>query len=206
MAPRSVTILDLGLGNLHSVARAFERAGAVTSITSDPDAVHGADRVVVPGQGAIRQCSIALAGGLGDALRASIAKGTPYFGICLGMQCLFERSEEAPDVAGLGLFAGEVTRFAKDLADADGTRLKVPHMGWNAIDTAHPLLDPGGYYYFVHSFKCEPKDASLTVATADYGGPFCAAIAKDNVFACQFHPEKSHRAGAKLLSRFLETT
>lgn len=206
MAPRSVTILDLGLGNLHSVARAFERAGASTSITTDPDAVRKAARVVVPGQGAIRQCSLALAGDFGEALRETIAKGTPYFGICLGMQCLFERSEEAKDVLGMGLFRGEVTRFSRELADASGARLKVPHMGWNAVQTRHPLLDDGGYYYFVHSFKCEPADPSLTVATADYGGPFCAAIAKDNVFACQFHPEKSHRKGAKLLERFLETT
>lgn len=206
MAPRSVTILDLGLGNLHSVARAFERAGAIATITHDPEAVLAADRVVVPGQGAIRQCSIALSGGLGEALRAVIANGTPYLGICLGMQCLFERSEEAPDVAGMGLFAGEVRRFPGDLVGPAGERLKVPHMGWNAIETQHPLLVSGGYYYFVHSFRCVPADPSLTVATADYGGPFCAAIARDNVFACQFHPEKSHRLGAILLERFMERT
>lgn len=201
---RIVTILDLGLGNLHSVARAFERAGAVPTITSDPDVVRRADRVVVPGQGAIRQCSIALAGGLGDAVRASIDSGTPYLGICLGMQCLFESSEEAPGVSGMGLYRGTVKRFAHDLVDDEGHRLKVPHMGWNQVATKHPYLDDGGYYYFVHSFHCVPDDASLVVATTDYGGPFCSAIAKDNVFACQFHPEKSHRLGAKLIERYLE--
>ncbi len=201
---RTVTILDLGLGNLHSVARAFERADASPIITSDPDLVRRADRVVVPGQGAIRQCSIALLGGLGEALRESIAAGTPYLGICLGMQALFERSEEAPEVAGLGLFAGEVRKFAPDLRDAEGRLLKVPHMGWNQTRSRHPFVVDGGWYYFVHSYHCVPADTSIIAATTDYGVDFCSAIAKDNVFACQFHPEKSHRLGARLIQRYLE--
>lgn len=201
---RTVTILDLGLGNLHSVARAFERAGANPVISSDPDEVVRADRVVVPGQGAIRQCSIALAGGLGDALRASIAKGTPYLGICLGMQALFEASEESPGVAGMGFFRGQVRRFPSDLRDTDGRLLKVPHMGWNQTATRHPYLVDGGWYYFVHSFHCVPEDPSIVAATTEYGITFCSAVAKDNVFACQFHPEKSHHLGALLIKRYLE--
>jgi glutamine amidotransferase len=213
MSAKVVTILDLELGNLHSVARAFERAGASAVITSDPDVVRAADRVVVPGQGAIRQCSIALRGGLGDAVRESIARGTPYLGICLGMQCLFESSEEAPGVAGLGIYAGTVKRFASDLVDRTATSplghpLKVPHMGWNQVVSNHPYVakqgDEDGWYYFVHSFHCVPSDRSLVAATTDYGGDFCSAIAKDNVFACQFHPEKSHHMGARLIERYLE--
>lgn len=203
---RSVTILDLGLGNLHSVARAFERSGGAPTITADPDVVRRAARVVVPGQGAIRQCSIALRGGLGDALVETIRGGTPYLGICLGMQALFERSEEAPEVDGLGLFRGEVKRFRSDLVGPDGRHLKIPHMGWNQVDTAHRYLENGGWYYFVHSFHCVPADPSIVAATTDYGGPFVSAVAKDNVFACQFHPEKSHVLGARLIARFLEST
>lgn len=203
---RSVTILDLGLGNLHSVARAFERSGGEPTITADPDVVRRAARVVVPGQGAIRQCSIALRGGLGEALLETIRSGTPYLGICLGMQALFERSEEAPEVDGLGLFRGEVKRFRGDLVGPDGRHLKIPHMGWNQVETSHPFLESGGWYYFVHSFHCVPSDPSIVAATTDYGDPFVSAVAKDNVFACQFHPEKSHILGARLIARFLEST
>lgn len=204
MSTHVVTILDLGLGNLHSVARAFERASASPVITSDPDVVRRADRVVVPGQGAIGQCSIALAGGLGDAVRESIARGTPYLGICLGMQCLFESSEEAPGVPGLGIFRGVVKRFSDLGVDERGLPMKVPHMGWNQVASTHPFLTDGGWYYFVHSFHCVPEDASLIAGTTDYGGPFCSAVAKDNVFACQFHPEKSHHMGARLIEHYLE--
>jgi len=130
--------------------------------------------------------------------------GTPYLGICLGMQCLFERSDEAPGVSGLGYFKGEVKRFEGGRLDTDGRLLKVPHMGWNNVHSSHGYLVDAGYYYFVHSFHCVPEDASIIAATTDYGAPFCSAIAKDNVFACQFHPEKSHLLGARLLERYLE--
>lgn len=200
-----VTILDLGLGNLHSVARAFERASAAPELTSDPDVVRRADRLVVPGQGAIRQCSIALDGALGDALVERMRAGTPYLGICLGMQCLFDESEEALDVRGLGWFRGRVARFAGGMVGPDGRTLKVPHMGWNAVRGAHPFVEDGAYYYFVHSFRCVPADTSIVVGSTEYGGDFCSAVARDNVFACQFHPEKSHHAGARLLERFLAT-
>lgn len=198
-----VTIVDLGLGNLHSVARAFERVGAAPTIASDPDAIRGAERLVVPGQGAFRECAEALVAGLGDALREAIAAGTPYLGICLGMQVLFADSEEAPGARGLGIFPGRVVRFRHDLTARDGTRLKVPHMGWNQVSGRHPLVEDGGWYYFVHSYYCVPDDDALVAGTATYGEPFCAAIARDNVFACQFHPEKSQARGATLVERFL---
>lgn len=198
-----VTIVDLGLGNLHSVAKAFERAGAVAELSSDPDTLLRADRLVMPGQGAFKECAHALAGELGEAVRDWIAGGKPYLGICLGMQALFESSEEAPGEQGLGIFAGTVERFDAGLVDREGHALKVPHIGWNQIESRHPVFEDGEWYYFVHSYYCVPADRSLAVATTDYGGPFCSAIARDNVLACQFHPEKSQHAGARLIRRFL---
>lgn len=198
-----VAIVDLGLGNLHSVAKAFERAGASPELSADPDVLLGADRLVLPGQGAFKECAQALAGEIGDAVRAWIDSGRPYLGICLGMQALFESSEEAPGAKGLGIFPGEVQRFGRDLSDADGNPLKVPHIGWNQIDSVHPVFENGEWYYFVHSYYCVPRDESLIAATTDYGGPFCSAIARDNVLACQFHPEKSQHAGARVISHFL---
>jgi imidazole glycerol-phosphate synthase subunit HisH len=204
MSAREVAILDLGVGNLHSVARAFERAGARARITRDPDEVRRADRLVVPGQGAIEGCALALAGGLGEAVLEEIRRGQPYLGICLGMQVLFEESDEAIGTPCLGHFAGRVVRFDDGMVDAEGRRLKVPHMGWNQIRASHPVFQNEDYFYFVHSYHCVPSDPSVVAASADYGGPLCAAVARENVLACQFHPEKSHHAGARLISRFLE--
>lgn len=203
MTAGRVAIVDLGLGNLHSVAKAFERAGADPELSADPEVLLRADRLVMPGQGAFKECAHALCGEVGEAVRAWIDSGRPYLGICLGMQALFESSEEAPGERGLGIFAGTVRRFAADLRDADGRRLKVPHIGWNQIESTHPVFEDGEWYYFVHSYCCVPDDERLTVATADYGGPFCAAIARENVLACQFHPEKSQHAGARLIEHFL---
>ncbi len=198
-----VTIADLGLGNLHSVAQAFTRAGVEAHITRDPKEMASAERLVFPGQGAFRECAETLATDVGPALRAFIETGRPYLGICLGMQALFETSEESEGL-GLGHFGGRVVRFAPDMKDQEtGDRLKVPHMGWNQVETDHPLLEPEGWYYFVHSYYVVPEDESIVAATSDYGARFCAAVAKDNVFACQFHPEKSHHAGARLIERFL---
>ncbi|MBC7173513.1 MAG: imidazole glycerol phosphate synthase subunit HisH [Polyangiaceae bacterium] len=205
MNEKRVVILDLELGNLHSVARAVERAGGKPEITADPDRVRQADRVIVPGQGAIRKCMSSLEGGLGDSLLELVRAGRPYLGICLGMQALFESSEEAPDVRGLGYFGGRVVRFENGVLGPDGQPLKVPHMGWNQIDSRSPAFEDGAWFYFVHSYYCAPEDPSIVVATANYGGPFCVAIERENVLGCQFHPEKSHRAGVRLLSRFLET-
>ncbi len=192
------TILDLGLGNLHSVMRAVERVGARPVLVTGADEVATADRLLVPGQGGFAVGAATLAGGVGDALREYIAAGRPYFGICLGMQLLFETSEEAPGAAGLGVFGGAVRRLR-----GEGGR-KVPHMGWNALESAHPLLPSGAWMYFVHSYHCVPTDDSLVAATVDYGEPVCAAIARGNCVATQFHPEKSQRRGEALLRRFLE--
>ena len=203
MTAGRVAIVDLGLGNLHSVAKAFERAGADPELSADPEVLLRADRLVMPGQGAFKECAHALAGEVGEAVRTWIDSGRPYLGICLGMQALFESSEEAPGERGLGIFAGTVRRFPEDLRDSGGRRLKVPHIGWNQIESTHPVFEDGEWYYFVHSYCCVPDDERLTVATADYGGPFCAAIARENVLACQFHPEKSQHAGARLIGHFL---
>jgi glutamine amidotransferase len=201
---KSVVIADLGLGNLRSVARAVERAGGSATIASDPDVVRKASRLIVPGQGAFRDCVVALERGFREALHDVIARGNAYLGLCLGMQILFESSEEAPG-AGLGVLRGHVKRFSSDMRDPDtGARLKVPHMGWNQVEGSHALLEPRAHFYFVHSFYCAPEDQSLTVGLTHYGIPFCAAVAKDNVFACQFHPEKSQEEGHRLLSRFVE--
>jgi glutamine amidotransferase len=198
-----VAIVDLGLGNLHSVAKAFERAGARPELSADPSVLLAADRLVMPGQGAFKECAQALSGEVGDAVREWISTGRPYLGICLGMQALFESSEEAPGHRGLGIFPGSVKRFRSDLVDSEGHPLKVPHIGWNQIESRHPVFEDGEWYYFVHSYYCLPEDEDLVVATTDYGEPFCSAIARDNVLACQFHPEKSQHAGARVIGHFL---
>jgi glutamine amidotransferase len=204
MGETSVVIADLGAGNLRSVARAVQRAGAEPTITDDPEALKRADALIVPGQGAFRDSAHALSRGFAPALRAYIASGRPYLGLCIGMQILFEGSEEFPEGEGLGHFPGRVRRFAKPLHDpASGELLKVPHMGWNQVRAQHPLLPPEAWFYFVHSYHCVPEDPALSVASANYGGDFCAAVARDNVFACQFHPEKSQEEGRRLLERFV---
>ena len=203
MSTGRVAIVDLGLGNLHSVAKAFERAGAQPELSADPEVLLRADRLVMPGQGAFKECAHALAGEVGDAVREWISSGRPYLGICLGMQALFDSSEEAPGESGLGIFRGEVKRFSRDLTDDEGRGLKVPHIGWNQIESRHPVFENGEWYYFVHSYYCVPEDQSLVAATTDYGGPFCSAISRDNVLACQFHPEKSQHAGARVIGHFL---
>jgi len=203
MSGGRVAIVDLGLGNLHSVAKAFERAGATPELSADPDVLLRADRLVMPGQGAFKECAHALGGEIGETVREWIDSGRPYLGICLGMQALFDSSEEAPGEKGLGIFPGTVQRFGRDLSDADGNPLKVPHIGWNQIESTHPVFENGEWYYFVHSYYCVPSDESLIAATTDYGGPFCSAIARDNVLACQFHPEKSQHAGARVIGHFL---
>jgi glutamine amidotransferase len=203
----SVVLVDTSMGNLRSVARALTRAGGAVEVSGDPERVRGAERLVVPGQGHFGAFREALAGGLGEALVEYVHRGRPYLGICLGMQVLFERSEEDEGTAGLGVLAGTVRRFADDLPDPDDAarRLKVPHMGWNRVEGAHPLLPAhDDWFYFVHSYYCDPADDAVVVGWCDYGRRFAAAVARDHVFACQFHPEKSQRAGAALLERFLE--
>ncbi len=193
----AVTIVDLGLGNIQSVVRAFERAGAAPTRTVDASDVPSAERLVVPGQGAFRDGARALRSPLGEAVRRHLDSDKPYLGICLGMQLLFEASEEAPGERGLGFLRGEVKRFRPAVAS-----LKVPHMGWNRVRSRHPLVDDGHWFYFVHSYYCVPRDASVAVVEAEYGAPFCAAVGGGRLFACQFHPEKSQRSGQRLLRRF----
>src|SRR5256885_12214615 len=213
-----VAIVDVGTGNLRSVQKAVERVaidaglGWQALISSDPEAIARADKVVVPGQGAFRDCATALAGGIAPAIRSQIRKGTPFLGICLGLQCLFESSEEAPGCQVLGLFQGTNVRLADNQQDpASGEPVKIPHMGWNAVELlgrGHPFLEAAGgngtHFYFTHSYHAVPSDPSLLAARARHG-PFSitAAIAKDNVFASQFHPEKSQAAGLALLTAFL---
>jgi glutamine amidotransferase len=208
MARPRIAIVDTGSGNLRSVEKALAVAGADGFVTRDADQVAASDKVVMPGQGAFGAYVAGLnraGGALRDAVLAAIYAGKPYLGICMGLQVLFEASEEEPGCAGFGLLPGQVVKFKV------APPLKVPHMGWNACQRpdgadAVPLLADaadGTYFYFVHSFYPVPANPRDLALTADHGGSFCAAVARDNIFACQFHPEKSQRAGLALLSRFV---
>lgn len=206
-----VVVVDAGLGNLRSVERALQAAAAERGLdvrverSADPERVRRADRVIVPGQGGFGAGARALGGGLREALLESMRRGMPFLGICLGLQLLFEASDEAPGERGLAWFPGRVVR----LAAAPG--IKIPHMGWNQLETSagsHPHLEAAGgsgaWVYFVHSFHALPADSSVVKAVASYGpNVVTAAVARDNVFATQFHPEKSQRAGLALLGSFL---
>ena len=200
-----IAIVDVCSGNLRSVERAIAKVGGDVVVTRDPDVVRKADKIVVPGQGAFGVFMRGLVErGLGEALREAIASGRPYLGICLGLQILFEASEEQGPVAGLGVYRGKVVK----LAPADPT-LKVPHMGWNRIAQRRPEplvagIPDGAYVYFVHSFHAVPEDPSLLALESVHGVRVCAAIRRDNVFACQFHPEKSQAVGLQLLRNFVE--
>lgn len=205
-----LAIIDYGMGNLRSVAKAIEHvaADAQVVVTADPAEVLAADRVVFPGQGAMPDCMRELdARGLRPAVLEA-ARNKPFLGICIGQQMLFEHSQEG-DVPGLCVFKGEVRRFPADkMVGADGARLKVPHMGWNEVwqKQAHPLwagIPDGARFYYVHSYYVDPADPSIVAATTDYGIPFTGAVAQANIFAVQFHPEKSAEAGLQLLSNFM---
>jgi glutamine amidotransferase len=200
-----IAIVDYGVGNLHSVAKALERVGADVRVTSDPRIVRDASAVVLPGVGAFRDSMDAmsrsdLAGSVAEAVRG----GRPFLGICLGLQMLFTVSEEFGVTRGLGLLPGRVVRF-------EGA-LKVPHLGWNEVRIAkpgNPLFEgvpDGTHFYFVHSYHVVPDDPAVTAATCDYGGPFTCMAWKDNVFAVQFHPEKSQEPGLRMLSNFVRLT
>ncbi len=204
-----VAIIDYGMGNLRSVAKAVEHVApnAEIHVTSDPVVVSRADRVVFPGQGAMPDCMAELErrGLRKPVLEAAATK--PFLGICIGLQMLFQQSEEG-DAAGLGILQGEVRRFSDRMVIND-IRLKVPHMGWNGVvhEGAHPLwndIPSGERFYFVHSFFVAPQQAALSVGVTDYGMRFTSAVARDNLFAVQFHPEKSARMGLQLLSNFID--
>ncbi len=206
-----IAVVDYGMGNLRSVRQALNKVAPNTEIivTDDARQIAKADRVVFPGQGAMPDCMRELdTRGLRNAVLEA-ARSKPFLGICIGLQMLFEHSAEG-DVAGLGLFTGEVARFVSPLKDARGTKLKVPHMGWNQVKHVmpeHPLwngIEQDARFYFVHSYYVQPQHEKIVQATCDYPKPFVCAIAQDNLFAVQFHPEKSHVAGLQLLQNFTQ--
>ena len=211
----TVVIVDYGSGNLHSAAKAFERAARESGnderivVTGDPEEVLRADRVVLPGVGAFADCRRGLdaVAGMVQALNTRVRRqGRPFLGICVGMQLMAERGREYEVTPGLGWIAGEVDRIAPS-----GPGLKIPHMGWNTLNTVrpHPLLDglavgPQGLHgYFVHSFHLKPAERADLIAEADYGGPVTAIVGRDSMVGTQFHPEKSQRLGLKLIANFL---
>ena len=212
----SVVIVDYGSGNLHSAAKAFERAAREAAldqsvvVTRDPDAVRRADRVVLPGVGAFADCRRGLdaISGMVEALEESVRrKGRPFFGICVGMQLMAERGREYEVTPGFGWIAGEVDKIAP--ADPN---LKIPHMGWNTLNALkpHPLfegisLGPQGLHgYFVHSYELKPTNRADLLAQTDYGGPITAVVGRENMVGTQFHPEKSQRLGLALIGNFLK--
>jgi glutamine amidotransferase len=205
---QTAVVVDIGIGNLRSVAKALEIAGEgrVTVVRShDPDVVRRADRVVVPGQGGFAACAEGLAGGLDQALIEAVKSGVPYLGICLGLQVLFEGSEEAPGVPGFGWMRGQVRKLT------GGPGIKIPHMGWNQLELAdggHAGLEAAGgqgaWVYFVHSYHAVPEEPGVLRASVSYGSNrVTAAVSRDNVLGTQFHPEKSQAAGLALLAAFL---
>jgi imidazole glycerol-phosphate synthase subunit HisH len=197
---KMIVITDYGVGNLSSVKNGFAQAGFDTVISSDQEHIAAAQGLVLPGVGAFGSAMNNLrASGLDRTLMACIKRGVPLLGICVGMQMLFEQSEERGNFAGLGLIAGSVVQF--------NSGLKVPQVGWNQLEIrrSHPLLDginEGDYFYFVHSYHGLPADGTVVLATADYGVHFPAVVQKDNIFGIQFHPEKSSRLGLKILANF----
>jgi len=197
-----IAVVDYGMGNLRSVSKALEHVApdARVLVTADPEEIRASERVVVPGQGAMPDCMRQLAASGAREAVIEAAADKPFLGICIGVQMLFERAEEG-DTPGLGIIPGRVPRLRV-------SGLKIPHMGWNEVFQArpHPVwqgVASGSRYYFVHSYYPQPDDPSLTAATCVYGTPFTCAIARDNIFAVQFHPEKSQSAGLQLLSNFV---
>jgi glutamine amidotransferase len=200
---RPLAVVDYGMGNLRSVQKAFERLGQGAEVTRDPERIAAAPAVVLPGVGAFGACMESLrALGLVEPVRQAIASGRPFLGICLGMQLLFEESDEFGPVRGLGILPGRVVRFPADPAR------KVPHMGWNTLRMARPApalagIEDGAYVYFVHSYYPVPADPAVVATTTVHGAEFASSVARDNVFACQFHPEKSQQVGLRLLGNFV---
>jgi glutamine amidotransferase len=209
-----VAVIDYGMGNLHSVAKALEHVGKRSgqqlqvSVTADPAILTACDRLIFPGVGAMRDCMAEIRRLCIDEILREQVRHKPVLAICVGMQALLQRSEENGGVDCIGLFAGNVRRFADHMKDADGELLKVPHMGWNRVrqTRAHPLwkdIADNERFYFVHSYYAVPETLADVVGQTDYPLPFCSAMAHKNVFAVQFHPEKSQRNGLQLLENFL---
>ncbi|MEW5770461.1 MAG: imidazole glycerol phosphate synthase subunit HisH [Pseudomonadota bacterium] len=205
-----IAVIDYGMGNLHSVRKALEHVapGATVAVTDDPALIAAASRVVFPGQGAAPDCMAEIEAHHLRQVVLDAAANKPFLGICMGLQVLFAHSEEG-DTPCLGLLGGEVKRFPEAaMRDAEGNKLKVPHMGWNNVrqTQAHPLwqgIDDGARFYFVHSYYCDPADKSVAAGVSEYPFEFTCAVARDNLFAVQFHPEKSAAAGLRLLANFV---
>ena len=200
----AITIIDYGMGNLRSVQKAIECVGAEAVITSDPQQISSAAKVILPGVGAFRDAIQALhEHDLIDPIKKAVSGGKPFLGICLGLQLLFDLSYEGGEFEGLGLVPGKVRKFTLP------AELKIPHMGWNQLTSTNadnPLLQgikSDAWFYFVHSYYVDPSDRAWTAAETEYGDNFVSMIAKDNVFATQFHPEKSQSAGLQLLNNFV---
>lgn len=216
-----IAIIDYDMGNLRSVEKALEHLGASVTRTRDAGKILDADHVVLPGVGAFGECMKNLTQyGLIDPIKKAVSSGKPFLGICLGLQLLFDESEESMDdgdkepssssknIEGLGIIKGRVLKF-KEMTAPDDSKLKIPHMGWNSIikKKDSPVLKDvadGSYFYFVHSYYAAPEDQSVTLTETEYGITFTSSIAKDNVLACQFHPEKSQDVGLALLKDFIE--
>lgn len=200
----SVAIIDYDAGNIKSVEKALEYLGQKVKITRDQKEILSADRVILPGVGAFGDAMGKIRSyGLESVIQDAVRQGTPFLGICLGLQLLFEDSDETPGVKGLGLLPGGIRRIP------DGEGLKIPHMGWNSLHFAHngrlfQGIEEGAYVYFVHSYYLEAEEESIVKASAEYGVHIHASVEKENVFACQFHPEKSGETGLKILKNFTE--
>lgn len=208
-----IAIVDYGMGNLRSVQKALQKLGFDAEITTDADEVRRADKLILPGVGAFGAAMTNLrSAGLDVAIREFIESGKPFFGICLGLQLLFDFSEEswgAEREQGLGILRGKVVRFPEGLTDGQGKPLKVPHIGWNALhftrrDALFDGVEEGSHVYFVHSYFPVPEQDEVVTAVSDYGVTFCCAVRRDNVRAVQFHPEKSSTVGLRILRNFAE--
>ncbi|MES9858389.1 MAG: imidazole glycerol phosphate synthase subunit HisH [Sedimenticola sp.] len=208
---KTIVVIDYGMGNLRSVSKAIEHVAAGADrvlVTDDPQLIHDADRVVFPGQGAARDCMVAVSDHHLNQAVLDAARNKPFLGICMGMQVLLAHSEENDGTDLLGLFGGDVHHFPA-ATDANGRRLKIPHMGWSQVHQvqSHPLwagIEDNSRFYFVHSYYIDPVDADLVAGTTDYAVTFPCNIARDNLFAVQFHPEKSADSGLRLLKNFVD--
>ena len=214
MTNTTITMIDYGASNIRSAQKAFEHIGANVVLTEDPDVVRKADKLVLPGVGAFGSGMAGLhERNLPDAIHESVQRGVPFLGICVGMQLMFDTGYEMGTHPGLGLISGKVVRFPDNFtihhSQSTIHNLKIPHMGWNELEPAweNPLIadtKKGDYAYFVHSYYCDPDDATAVLAWTDYGFPFASIVAKDNVYGLQFHPEKSQSVGLHILENFVQ--
>ena len=205
----SVAVIDYGMGNLHSIAKALQHipSSPVVNVSAKPEEILAADRVVLPGVGAIGDCMSALTQSGLDQVVLEVADSKPLLGICIGLQIMLDESEESGSTKCLGLFPGQVRKFPENMRDSHHNTIKIPHMGWNTVQqNHHPLWDniaDNSRFYFVHSYYATPSSPEHRAATSEYSDTFTCALARDNIFAVQFHPEKSQRYGLQLLDNFI---